>query len=77
MPLHEAADHAGGHPESPYCKHCGTAEGGLQPFEERFERLTQWAMTKDGLDRPTAEVRTREYMRAMPAWRDHPALREG
>ena len=57
-----------------YCKNCTRASGELQPFEERFERMTQWAMRKDGLSREHAEKETREYMRTMPAWRDHPAL---
>jgi hypothetical protein len=74
MPLTSAADHARGEEGSPYCAHCTTESGELQPFEERFDRMTQWAMRKDGLDRAAAEARTRDYMRSMPAWRDHPAL---
>ena len=58
-----------------YCIYCTDASGALQPFEERFERMTQWAMREDGLGRKEAELRTREYMRAMPAWRDHPKLK--
>ncbi len=58
----------------PYCANCTTESGELQPFEERFERMTQWAMRKDGMDRATAEAHTRDYMRGMPAWRDNPAL---
>ena len=69
-----AEDHAPGHPGSAWCRHCSTEDGALQPFEERFERMIQWAVRKDGLDRETAEAKTREYMRTMPAWRDHPAL---
>jgi hypothetical protein len=57
-----------------YCQYCTDDSGALQPFDERFERMTQWAMRKDGLDREAAEARTREYMRGMPAWRDHPKL---
>jgi hypothetical protein len=61
------------HAANRYCDHC--APGGvLQPFEERFERMTQWVIRSEGLDRADAESRTREYMRTMPAWRDHPAL---
>ena len=77
MPLLTAADHAAGDEGAPYCTYCVTGSGELQPFEERFERMTQWAMRKDGVDRAVAEERTREYMRSMPAWRDHPALRAG
>ena len=74
MPMRTVEDHAPGHPDSTWCQHCSTVDGSLQPFEERFERMTQWAVRKDGLDRATAEAKTREYMRTMPAWRDHPAL---
>jgi len=74
LPLMGAADHALGDESIPYCVHCTTPSGELQAFEERFERMTQWAMREDGLDRSTAEVRTRAHMRSMPAWRDHPAL---
>ncbi|MEN3356390.1 MAG: hypothetical protein V7637_372 [Mycobacteriales bacterium] len=73
MPLRTAGDHAPGHPEGALCRHCAP-DGTLEPFEERFERMVQWSMRQDGLDRPAAEVATRDYMRGMPAWRDHPAL---
>lgn len=58
-----------------YCRYCTDDSGVLHPFEERFERMTQWAMREDGLGREEAEVRTREYMREMPAWRDDPRLK--
>lgn len=58
-----------------YCRYCTDDSGVLQSFEERFERMTQWAMRSDSLDREEAEVRTLEYMRGMPAWRDHPKLK--
>jgi len=32
---------------------------------------------RDRLDRAEAERRTREYMRTMPLWKDHPALADG
>jgi hypothetical protein len=76
MPMRAVEDHAPGHPESTWCRLCSAEDGSLQPFEERFERLTQWAMQQDGLDRASAEVKMRDYMRAMPAWKDHPALSE-
>jgi hypothetical protein len=34
-------------------------------------------MRQDGLERPAAEARTRQYMLGMPAWKDHPALKDG
>lgn len=67
MPLTDTAA------EGAYCEHCAP-DGILQPFEERFERMTQWMIRMEGLDRATAEAQTRDYMRTMPAWRDHPAL---
>jgi hypothetical protein len=73
MPLTE--DTHGANTDAPYCKFCTTETGALQPFEERFERMTQWAIRKDGLEPEAAKQKTREYMRSMPAWRDHPALK--
>ena len=60
-----------------YCQYCSREDGSLQPFDERFERMVQWALQQDpALSRETAEHKTRAYMRTMPAWRDHPRLRE-
>ena len=75
MPMRTAENHAPGHPGSTWCRHCSTEDGSMQPFEERFERMTQWAVRKEGLDRVAAEAKTRAYMRTLPAWRDHPVLR--
>jgi hypothetical protein len=68
-------DTYGSDKDAPYCKFCTTETGALQPFKERFERMTQWAIRKDGLDPEDAKKKTREYMGQMPAWRDHPALK--
>ena len=59
----------------PYCEHCVDADGRLQDFDTRFDRMVGWAQRK-GADRATAEAQTRDYMRGMPAWRDHPRLAE-
>ena len=76
MPLLEAADHALGDLANPLCRYCTDDAGRLKPFEERLERTTQWAIRHEGLERPAAEARARQYLRGMPAWKDHPALRE-
>ena len=76
MPLQSADDHALGDVERALCRHCATESGDLQPFEERLERMMQWTMRKEGVDRAAAEASARTYMRSMPAWKDHPALRQ-
>lgn len=59
------------------CHHCADENGQLHPFEERFERMVQWAQGENpDLSRDEAEVRTKAYMRTMPAWKDHPKLQE-
>lgn len=59
-----------------YCQYCVDEQGNLQSFEERFERMLQWAVKREpNISREQAEQRTREYMRTMPAWRDHPKLK--
>jgi hypothetical protein len=74
MPLPTGADHALGDPSIPYCQQCTDESGALADFDTRFARMVQWAIRKEGLDREAAEARTRDYMRSMPAWRDHPRL---
>jgi hypothetical protein len=59
----------------PYCQYCVDAQGQLQAFEERFERMVQWQLRqKPDLTRPQAERETLAYMAKMPAWRDHPRV---
>jgi len=74
-PMAAEEDHAPNDPQSLHCKYCSKPDGTLQDFEERFERSMQWAIRRDGLSREAAAERTREYMRSMPLWKDHPALR--
>ncbi|AJQ93687.1 zinc ribbon domain-containing protein [Gynuella sunshinyii] len=58
-----------------FCQYCVDEQGQLQPFEERFERMVQWALSeRSDLSRPEAEEQTRQYMRTMPAWKHHPHL---
>ncbi len=60
-----------------YCSYCLDDSGQLQPFDERFERMVQWLLGREPeLDRGAAEERTRDYMRKMPAWKEHPSLRD-
>ncbi|MFT3913554.1 MAG: hypothetical protein QM704_05460 [Anaeromyxobacteraceae bacterium] len=60
----------------PYCPHCVDDHGNLQRFEDRFERMVQWALRKDpSADRKAAERKTLEYLRSMPAWKDHPRVK--
>jgi len=75
--MNTAEDHAPGDAHSRHCRFCSKADGALQDFDERFERMVQWSLRRDGVDRAQAEERTRAYMRTMPLWKDHPALAHG
>ena len=58
-----------------YCQYCVDEKGNLQEFDERFERMVQWVLRKDpSTPREKAEQQTRDYMRTMPAWKDHAKL---
>jgi hypothetical protein len=60
----------------PYCPYCVDAEGKLQPFEERFERMIAWQQRKSpGASRDELERQTLAFMATMPAWKDHPRVR--
>ena len=59
-----------------YCDYCTDADGNLQSFEDRFERMVAWQARRDpSAMREELERTTRAYMATMPAWRDHPAVR--
>lgn len=58
-----------------YCSYCTDDHGVLQPFDERFERMVQWAARRDeSMSREDAERSTLAYMGTMPAWQDHPRV---
>jgi hypothetical protein len=59
----------------PYCNYCTDDHGKLQPFDERFERMVQWQLGREGGERADAEKKTRAYMATMPAWKNHPKLK--
>jgi hypothetical protein len=58
-----------------YCAHCVDADGNLQSFDERFERMIGWQARRNP-EQPRAELEaaTLAYMATMPAWRDHPRV---
>lgn len=58
-----------------WCPHCVDADGNLQAFDERFERMVAWqARREPDADRAALEAATLAYMATMPAWRDHPRV---
>lgn len=60
-----------------YCQHCVDERGELQPFEERFERMVAWqARRSPEKNRETLEAETLAYMGKMPAWQNHPKVRD-
>jgi C4-type Zn-finger protein len=59
-----------------YCGYCTDAEGNLQPFEERFDRMVAWQARRESqASREELEAKTLAYLATMPAWRDHPRVR--
>lgn len=59
----------------PYCEYCVDESGALQAFDERLTRMLQWTARHEPKLSPEArETMTLEYMRTMPAWKDHPEL---
>jgi len=60
-----------------YCDHCTDDHGNLMAFAERMERFSQWIRSQNpGLERADSERQALAFMAKMPAWRDHPQLKE-
>ena len=61
----------------PYCEYCVDEHGNLQAFDERFERMVQWqARREPSAARAELEKKTLAYMATMPAWKDHPRVKD-
>ncbi len=60
-----------------YCTYCTDENGQLQSFDERFARMVSWQEQRSPMTpRDRLESETLAYMATMPAWRDHPRVRE-
>jgi hypothetical protein len=60
-----------------YCGYCTDENGALQSFDERFARMVAWQQRRSpGATRQEIERQTLEYMAAMPAWQDHPRVKQ-
>jgi len=58
-----------------YCQYCVNEKGELKAFDELFERMVQWTVKEEkNISHEDAKIKTRAYMRAMPAWKNHPSL---
>ena len=58
-----------------YCAYCTDADGTLQTFDDRFERMVSWqAGQNPSTPREQVEAETLAYMATMPAWKDHPRV---
>ena len=58
-----------------YCAYCTDADGNLQAFEERFERMVSWqARREPSASRERLEAETLDHMATLPAWKDHPRV---
>ena len=58
-----------------YCAYCTDADGNLQAFDERFERMVGWQSRQNpAAPREQLETETLAYMATMPAWKDHPRV---
>ena len=61
----------------PYCQYCTDDNGALRSFDETLERFKQWSRKHDAaVSDADAERNSLKFMRTMPAWRDHPRVRE-
>ena len=58
-----------------YCAYCTDADGNLQAFEERFERMVSWqARREPSASRDQLEAETLAHMAPLPAWKDPPRV---
>ncbi len=60
----------------PYCPHCIDESGTLKSFEDTLARFKQWVQSQDPSTSPEAALsQALDYMRTLPAWKNHPQVR--
>ena len=58
-----------------YCAHCVDGDGSLLPFDETFERFSQWTRRNAaGLTDEQVEQRVYAFMASSQAWKGHPRV---
>lgn len=63
-----ANQHATGDEEKPYCIFCATPDGSLRSYDEVLERLTEYYLQTEPVDRFAASEMAREHLATLPAW---------
>lgn len=62
-------DFGGKNTDNKSCVYCSTEDGSLKPRNVVRENMVNFWMSRENLDRSSAEVKTDEYMSQMPAWK--------
>ena len=70
MPIPKPEEHALGNPKNPYCKNCADADGKLKPFDSITEGMKNYLVSQ-GVTDPDVEVKAKEHLRKMPAWKSN------
>ncbi|MHA2024453.1 MAG: zinc ribbon domain-containing protein [Candidatus Thorarchaeota archaeon] len=66
----DKAEEFGGHKVgNKSCVYCSDSKGNLKPKNDVREGMVQFWMQRESIDRTTAEKKTDEYMKTMPAWK--------
>ena len=70
VPTPKPDDHALGNPKNPYCRNCADENGKVRPFEQIAEGMKK-QLVSQGAAEMEAEVKAREHLRKMPAWKSN------
>lgn len=69
MPMVKPEEFGGEKLGNPSCVYCSDKDGSLKPKNVVREGMIQFWMSREKLDRATAEKRTDDHMAQMPAWK--------
>ena len=67
--------HAMGDMEKPYCVFCARPDGSMHSYEETLDRMTDYYLHTEPVDRYAATEMAKERLAALPAWSKEVALK--
>lgn len=69
MEMAKAEEYGGHKVGNKTCVYCSDSEGKIKQKNEVREGMIQFWMQRESIDRSSAEKKTDEHMKTMPAWK--------
>ncbi|KZX10662.1 zinc ribbon domain-containing protein [Methanobrevibacter filiformis] len=71
MPMKKLSDYPKNNEDLDYCIHCAKEDGSIQSFDEIKEKLTNFIIKSQNLNKEDASKIVENQMKKLPAWKTY------